>query len=394
MRTLTLLLIAALAGNALAQTTIPAKPVTGSPAMNAPVMSAPAMNAPAMNQMPMAPMTPVKMGSAMMNGRIPASGTIEVNGAKVYFKAVGTGKPMLLIHGYPLSGELFKNNRAALAKAGFQVITVDLPGFGKSVAPDMNASIENYARTMIGAMDALGLKTATVGGISMGGMTLLQMYKLAPTRFNGLVFIDTTAEPAGVAEAASWRGTAQQAQQMGVASIVPGILPRMLTGEDRMKMPAQVAFLSGLVTQASLNQPERCGRRRQRPGRPPGRQCRAAHHQGADPAGLRNGRQPDACRAGDEDAAGHCGQQTGADSRRRPRHHLREGQRHQRRDHQLGQNPEVKTLKEGCCRKRNIVADGEGSANMLPFPARRMFSSVTVPYRKPLYSRCVSSWPE
>lgn len=253
MRTLTLLLIAALAGNALAQTTIPAKPVTGSPAMNAPVMSAPAMNAPAMNQMPMAPMTPVKMGSAMMNGRIPASGTIEVNGAKVYFKAVGTGKPMLLIHGYPLSGELFKNNRAALAKAGFQVITVDLPGFGKSVAPDMNASIENYARTMIGAMDALGLKTATVGGMSMGGMTLLQMYKLAPTRFNGLVFIDTTAEPAGVAEAASWRGTAQQAQQMGVASIVPGILPRMLTGEDRMKMPAQVAFLSGLVTQASLN---------------------------------------------------------------------------------------------------------------------------------------------
>ncbi|WP_407569666.1 alpha/beta fold hydrolase [Deinococcus altitudinis] len=254
MRTLTLTLALATT-TAFAQTTpttIPAAPVQGTPApMMQPAM--PAMNAPAMNQMPMAPMAPVKMGSALMNGQMPASGTINVGPYKVFFKSEGAGKPMLLIHGYPLSGELFKNNRAALAKAGFQVITVDLPGFGKSTTPDMNASIENYARTMIGAMDALGLKTATVGGMSMGGMTLLQMYKMAPSRFNGLVFIDTTADPASIAEAASWRGTAQQAQQMGVASIIPGILPRMLTGEDRMKMPNQVAFLSGLVKQASLN---------------------------------------------------------------------------------------------------------------------------------------------
>ena len=203
--------------------------------------------------MPMDPMTPVKMGSAMMNGKIPESGTINVNGAQVFFKSVGSGKPMLLIHGYPLSGELFKDNRTALAAAGFQVITVDLPGFGKSVTPSKEASIENYARTVLGAMDALGLKTATAGGMSMGGMTLLQMYKMAPGRFNALVFIDTTADPAGIAEAAEWRGTAQQAQAKGVASLVPGLLPRMLTGADRMKMPDQVAFLSTLVKQASLN---------------------------------------------------------------------------------------------------------------------------------------------
>ena len=253
MRTLTIALTAAaLSTGAFAQTstpaTIPAKPVTTMPATTAP---------PSMDMMDTTtstmPMTPVKMGSATMNGKIPASGMIDVNGAKVFFKSVGTGKPMLLIHGYPLSGELFKNNRAALAAAGFQVITVDLPGFGKSVAPSKEASVENYARTVLGAMDALGLKTATVGGMSMGGMTLLQMYKLAPQRFNALVFIDTTADPAGIAEAASWHGNAVQAQQMGVASLVPGLLPRMLTGVDRMSMPNQVMFLGGLVKQANLN---------------------------------------------------------------------------------------------------------------------------------------------
>jgi pimeloyl-ACP methyl ester carboxylesterase len=133
------------------------------------------------------------------------------------------------------------------------VITVDLPGFGKSVAPDKNASIENYAMTMLGFMDALGIKSATVGGMSMGGMTLLQMYKMQPQRFDGLVFIDTTADPAGVAEAASWRGNADQAQQNGVSSLVPGLLPRMLTGVSRMKMPSQAAFLGGIVKQASIN---------------------------------------------------------------------------------------------------------------------------------------------
>ena len=227
-RTLLALGLTATLGAALAQNTIPAQPVNAS-------------------------MPAAKMGSALMNGQIPASGMVDVTGGKVFFKAEGKGAPMLLIHGYPLNGELFKNNRAALAAAGYQVITVDLPGFGKSVASSSDASIEFYARSIISVMDALGLKKAVVGGMSMGGMTLLQMYRLAPERFSGLVFIDTTADPAGIAEAASWRGQAQQAQAQGVASLVPGLLPRMLTGADRMKMPNQPAFLGSLVKQASLN---------------------------------------------------------------------------------------------------------------------------------------------
>ena len=183
---------------------------------------------------------------------MPMSGTVTVNGAQVFYKTEGSGQPLLLIHGYPLSGELFKNNRSVLSKS-FQVITIDLPGFGKSVAPDRNASIENYAKTVLGFMDAMKIKSATVGGMSMGGMTLLEMYKQAPERLKGLILIDTTADPAGVAEAASWRGNAQQAEQMGVASLAPGLLPRMLTGVSRERYPNQVAHLSSLIKQASLN---------------------------------------------------------------------------------------------------------------------------------------------
>jgi pimeloyl-ACP methyl ester carboxylesterase len=180
------------------------------------------------------------------------SGTMTVNGAQVFYKIEGSGQPLLLIHGYPLSGELFKNNRSVLSK-NFQVITIDLPGFGKSAAPDRKASIENYAKTVLAFMDAMNIKVATVGGMSMGGMTLLEMYKQAPERLKGMILIDTTADPAGIAEAAGWRGNAQQAEQMGVASLAPGLLPRMLTGVSRERFPNQVAHLSSLVKQASLN---------------------------------------------------------------------------------------------------------------------------------------------
>ena len=182
-----------------------------------------------------------------------AQGTVDVNGAKIFYKTQGSGPVMLLIHGYPLSGELFKNNRAALAGAGFKVVTIDLPGFGRSVAPDANYSIQRYAKEVLGFMDAMKIDKAVIAGMSMGGMTTLEMYKEAPERFNAMVLIDTTADPAGIAEKGEWLGLADQAAQMGSASLVPLLLPRMLTGPDRQKMPGQVMHLSGLVKQASYN---------------------------------------------------------------------------------------------------------------------------------------------
>ncbi|WP_261664603.1 alpha/beta fold hydrolase [Deinococcus sp. Marseille-Q6407] len=100
---------------------------------------------------------------AATNQTIPDRGTVNVNGAKVFFKAEGQGEPLLMIHGYPLNGELFKKNRNL---AGYRVVTVDLPGFGKStLAPGQPVSIENYASTMLGFMDALGLQKTTAAGM-------------------------------------------------------------------------------------------------------------------------------------------------------------------------------------------------------------------------------------
>jgi pimeloyl-ACP methyl ester carboxylesterase len=176
---------------------------------------------------------------------------VEVDGAQVYYQIQGEGEPMLLIHGYPLSGELFRDNVGPLSEQ-YQVITVDLRGFGMSVAPSQEASIEIYAQDVLAVMDELGLEQAVVGGMSMGGIVIFEMVRQAPERLSGIILIDTVHLPAGVAEAAMWRGEAEQAQQEGVGSLVDFLLPDMLSGDARMNQPELAEHLTSIVQQASL----------------------------------------------------------------------------------------------------------------------------------------------
>ncbi len=175
------------------------------------------------------------------------------DGARIYYQVQGEGEPMMLIHGYPLNSGLFRDNVGALVGAGYQVVTPDLRGFGQSEAPNGIASIETYAADMFAVMDELELEQATVLGMSMGGWTLFEMYSQAPERFTGLIFNDTAAIPAVVAEANLWLGTGEQARQVGVASLVPFLMKDMLTGDTRQNNPELVSYLGSLIEAASVN---------------------------------------------------------------------------------------------------------------------------------------------
>ncbi|MGH9944455.1 MAG: alpha/beta fold hydrolase [Pyrinomonadaceae bacterium] len=121
-------------------------------------------------------------------------GFADINGARIFYTITGRGEPLVLIHGYPLSGDLFDRQREALS-GFYQVVTLDLRGFGRSVAPNEQASIELYASDVLGLMDFLGIQRAVIGGHSMGGITKLEMYRRAPERFIGMILNDTTAAP-------------------------------------------------------------------------------------------------------------------------------------------------------------------------------------------------------
>lgn len=180
-------------------------------------------------------------------------GMLDVNGAQIHYVSVGSGVPILLLHGYPLSGELFSRNRSALANAGYQVITLDHRGYGQSLAPESDpGSLQIYAQDALAVMDQLKIPKAIIGGMSMGGPIVFEMYRQAPNRFMGMILIDTIANPAGIVEQNLWKGMAQKATTYGPQSLAPELLKDMLTGVTRLHKMGDAKFLSGIVSQASV----------------------------------------------------------------------------------------------------------------------------------------------
>jgi non-heme chloroperoxidase len=88
---------------------------------------------------------------------------------QIYYEDRGTGKPVLLIHGWPLSGGSWEKQSAALLAAGYRVITYDRRGFGSSSAPSEGYNYDTLAEDTYKLIEALDLNDLALVGFSMGG---------------------------------------------------------------------------------------------------------------------------------------------------------------------------------------------------------------------------------
>ncbi|MGI4747452.1 MAG: alpha/beta fold hydrolase [Janthinobacterium lividum] len=175
----------------------------------------------------------------------------DAYGSTIFYQVSGSGTPLVLIHGYPLSGALFSYQQAALSSR-FTVITLDLPGFGKSSpAVGGNGSPALYARYVLALMDHLNLPKAIIGGHSMGGIITEELYREAPSRFSGMILIDTVAQAAPIVEQAEWAGYAIQSARQGVPSVLPNIVPMLLTGNTLLTQPAAGTAIQDIIAEAS-----------------------------------------------------------------------------------------------------------------------------------------------
>jgi pimeloyl-ACP methyl ester carboxylesterase len=119
--------------------------------------------------------------------------TLAVGGTQIWYAEQGdrgTGLPLILVHGAGGSHLDWPGELRRLSQ--HPVITIDLPGHGKSGTEGRN-TIADYAGDMLGLMDALALNAAVIAGHSMGGGIALAMALLAPERVRGLVLIATGA---------------------------------------------------------------------------------------------------------------------------------------------------------------------------------------------------------
>ena len=88
---------------------------------------------------------------------------------KLYVKDWGTGRPVILLHGWPLSADSWDDQAVALAEAGHRVIAYDRRGFGRSSQPWSGYDYNTLTDDLAAVIEQTGAKDATLIGFSMGG---------------------------------------------------------------------------------------------------------------------------------------------------------------------------------------------------------------------------------
>jgi non-heme chloroperoxidase len=88
---------------------------------------------------------------------------------ELYYEDHGAGRPVVLIHGWPLSGRSWENQVPALVDAGYRVVAYDRRGFGRSSQPWGGYDYDTFAADLDGLLAHLDLRDVTLVGFSMGG---------------------------------------------------------------------------------------------------------------------------------------------------------------------------------------------------------------------------------
>jgi pimeloyl-ACP methyl ester carboxylesterase len=110
----------------------------------------------------------------------------------LYYEDQGSGSPVVLIHGWPLSGASWEKQTAALLAAGHRVITYDRRGFGRSSRPSIGYNYDTFAADLDAVLTKLDLKDVSLVGFSMGsGEVARYISKYGSSRVRKAVLIGT-----------------------------------------------------------------------------------------------------------------------------------------------------------------------------------------------------------
>ncbi len=100
---------------------------------------------------------------------VTTTGTAPGPDVQLYYEDHGQGRPVVLIHGWPLSGRSWEKQVPALVEAGYRVITYDRRGFGSSSQPWEGYDYDTLSADLAAVLEHLDVRDVTLVGFSMGG---------------------------------------------------------------------------------------------------------------------------------------------------------------------------------------------------------------------------------
>jgi non-heme chloroperoxidase len=141
---------------------------------------------------------------------------------ELYYEDHGTGQPVVLIHGFPLSGHSWEKQSAELLRAGYRVVTYDRRGFGQSSQTALGYDYDTFAADLNVLMETLDLTNAVLVGFSMGtGEVARYVGRYGSSRLAKVAFLaslepfllKTDENPTGAAPREFFEGITEQVRK-------------------------------------------------------------------------------------------------------------------------------------------------------------------------------------
>ena len=143
---------------------------------------------------------------------------VRANGLEIAYQRVGSGPPLVLVHGAAADSRMWQPQLDALADE-FTVVAWDEPGAGCSSDVPADLRLEGYASCLAVLIDGLDAGPAHVAGLSSGGTIVLELYRHHPELVATLILIDTYA---------GWKGSLPEEE----------VLARVAGGRQMLAAPA------------------------------------------------------------------------------------------------------------------------------------------------------------
>lgn len=138
----------------------------------------------------------------------------------------GSGKPLVLLHGFPLDSRIWIPI-VPLLENDFELILPDLRGFGGSVSSSTQYSLSDMANDVVRLLDQLGTEKAYVAGHSMGGYIALAIAKSHPQRLLGLGLVATQVLPDTPERKESRYQTISQVEEFGLKPLAKSMADKL-----------------------------------------------------------------------------------------------------------------------------------------------------------------------
>ena len=159
---------------------------------------------------------------------------VDVDGVGIEYEVTGEGPPVVLLHGFPDSGRLWRHQVPALAGAGFQVIVPDLRGYGRSDKPEAVEaySLMHIAGDVLAILADLNVPRAHVVGHDWGAALAWALATFRPDTVDHLVALS-------VGHPATFRRTPRQREKSWYMLLFqfPGVAERWLTEDGWSQLP-------------------------------------------------------------------------------------------------------------------------------------------------------------